>query len=68
MHADFTRNVGQDLVPVFEFHLELSVWQRVGYQTFDFNNVLFCQILVLLRKNLGAIFKDGYCVFIMCRQ
>ena len=84
IHTELAGNVGQNDVAVADIHIEHGVRQRIGYDAFNLNYVVLCQVVNLLRLILciaglkpgffgdGEYFRlpvgDVYSIFIVRRE
>ena len=83
IHTELAGNVGQNDVAIADIHIEHGVRQRIGYDAFNLNYVVLCQVVNLLRLiplaglkpgffGDGEYFRlpvgDEYSIFIVCRE
>ena len=52
IHSELARNVGQDNVAIADIHVKHGIRQCIGYDAFDLDYVVFCQVNNLLRFTL----------------
>ena len=60
IHTELAGNVGQNDVAIADIHVEHSIRQRIGYDAFNLNYVVLCQVVNLLRLIPLAGLKPGF--------